>query len=247
MSRWKAAAIHLAISGSIGVVVAALLLLVWYPPPYFHAAGADELVLLLVGVDLVVGPLLTLILFRLGKPGLAFDLTVIALLQIGALVYGLSVVLRSRPVFLVGAVDRIALVSASDIAPTDLAQGSTPAYRSLSWNGPRLVGARMPDEPDARNELLFSAIEGRDIEVLPRYYVPYETIAAGLLARAKPVDAIRDAATRDAVERALGSIHATRAGVVWLPLVARKQDMLMLLDSRSGRPLRAVAGDPWGS
>ena len=104
MSRWKAAAIHLSISAAIGLVVGALLLLVWYPPPYFHAAGADQLVLLLVGVDLVLGPLLTLILFRSGKKGLKFDLAMIAVLQTTALVYGLSVVLQSRPVFLVSAV-----------------------------------------------------------------------------------------------------------------------------------------------
>ena len=117
MSRWKAAAIHLSISAAIGLVVGALLLLVWYPPPYFHAAGADQLVLLLVGVDLVLGPLLTLILFRSGKKGLKFDLAMIAVLQTTALVYGLSVVLQSRPVFLVSAVDRFVLVSASEIDP----------------------------------------------------------------------------------------------------------------------------------
>ncbi len=74
MSRWKAAGIHLSISILIGLVVGALLFGVWYPPPFFHAAGADMLVLLLVGVDVVLGPLLTLIVFKSGKRGLKFDL-----------------------------------------------------------------------------------------------------------------------------------------------------------------------------
>src|SRR5262245_26907069 len=106
MTRWKAAAIHSSISAVIALLVGALLFGVWYPPPYFHAAGADELVLLLVGVDLGIGPLLTLIVFRSGKPGLRFDLWVIACAQTVALIYGLSIMLQSRPVFLVAAFDR---------------------------------------------------------------------------------------------------------------------------------------------
>ena len=101
MSRWKAAGIHLSISAFIGLVVGALLLGVWYPPPFFHAAGADVLVVLLVGVDVVLGPLLTLIVFKSGKRGLKFDLALIGTMQAVALVYGMSVVLESRPVFLV--------------------------------------------------------------------------------------------------------------------------------------------------
>ena len=74
MSRWKAASIHCSISALVGLIVGFLLFGLWYPPPYFHAAGADELILLLVGVDLTLGPLLTLIVFRSGKRGLKFDL-----------------------------------------------------------------------------------------------------------------------------------------------------------------------------
>src|SRR5262249_35748019 len=111
MTRWKAATIHSSISAIIAIAVGALLFGVWYPPPYFHAAGADELVLLLVGVDLAIGPLLTLIVFRPGKWGLKFDLVAIGVLQSAALIYGMSVVLQSRPVFLVGVFDRFNLVA----------------------------------------------------------------------------------------------------------------------------------------
>ena len=130
MSRWKAAGIHLSISLAIGLLVGALLFGVWYPPPYFHAAGADELILLLVGIDIVLGPLMTLVIFRSGKRGLKFDLTVIGLVQAAALVYGLSIVLQSRPVFLVGAIDRFTLVSAGDIEDSDLQKGRQPLFRS---------------------------------------------------------------------------------------------------------------------
>ena len=247
MSRWKAAAIHLSISAAIGLVVGALLLLVWYPPPYFHAAGADQLVLLLVGVDLVLGPLLTLILFRSGKKGLKFDLAMIAVLQTTALVYGLSVVLQSRPVFLVSAVDRFVLVSANEIDPEDLAKGSKPEFRSLSYTGPRVAGARMPESTREREKLLFSGLAGKDIERFPEYYVDYREAAAGLLRRAKPLDqlVLAGPADQDALAAAINATGKPRAALVFVPIVARRASLTMLLDAQTGAPLRAVAIYPW--
>lgn len=154
MSRWKAAAIHLSISAAIGLVSAALIFGLWYPPPYSHAAGADELVLLLLGVDVVLGPLLTLVVFKTGKKSLRFDLSVIALIQACAFVYGMSVVVRARPAFIVGEIDRFVLVTAKDLDRTDLAQGRKPEFRSVPWTGPRLVAAEMPTDPGEYADLL---------------------------------------------------------------------------------------------
>lgn len=92
MSRWKAAGIHLSANAVIGALALALIFLVWYPQPYSQAAGAGTLALLLLGVDLVLGPLLTLVVYRAGKKGLRFDLTLIVLMQLGAFAYGMHVV-----------------------------------------------------------------------------------------------------------------------------------------------------------
>src|SRR5450432_393620 len=191
MTRWKAAAILLAISGCVGLIVGALLLGVWYPPPYFHAAGADELILLLVGVDLAIGPLLTLIVFRTGKRGLKFDLVFIGLVQSIALVYGMSVILQSRPVFLVGVLDRFVLVSANEISDADLAQGHEARFRSRSWTGPRLVAAELPTDPKERNDLVFSSFSGGDVQNMPKYYRDYAAAGKALLAKAKALDLLR--------------------------------------------------------
>ncbi len=248
MSRWKASAIHLSISATIGLIVGALLLLVWYPPPYFHAAGADELVLLLVGVDIIVGPLLTLIVFRTGKKGLKFDLALIALFQSAALAYGVSVVLQSRPVFLVAAVDRFTLVSANELDAADLAKASKPEFRSLSWTGPRTIGAKLPESPQARSDLAFSGIGGKDIEKFPAYYVDYADVAKAFLVHAKSLDALktRDAQTHERLATAVRRTGRNADQLAWVPIIARKASLLMLLDGKTGKPLRAVAVDPWG-
>lgn len=247
MSRWKAATLHLSISMMIGLVTAALLLLVWYPPPLFHAAGADTLVLLLVSVDLGLGPLLTLVVFKSGKRGLKFDLSVIALAQAIALVYGLSVVLRARPVFIATAVDRLVVVTADELDPADLAKASKPEFRHLSLTGPILVGTRIPTDWRERNTVLFSSTAGKDIEEYPQYYIDYAQAAPKLLERAKPLDALpaRDEAQRRLVAAALAKLGKHETDVVWVPMVARRANLVMLLDRHSGNPLKALLINPW--
>lgn len=245
MSRWRAATIHLSISAAIAAVALALLFGLWYPPPYFHAAGADELVLLLVGVDLAIGPLITLIVFRSGKRGMKFDLCVIAALQSAALVYGMWVVLQSRPVFLVGVLDRFVLVSANEITDEDLALGSEPRFRSRSWTGPRLVVTEMPTSIQERNALTSAAFDGRDVQNQPRYYREYVSGAHGLLAKAHTLDLLRrppDHARE--IENWLETSHRSEATVRWLPIQARKADIVLLLDAANATPLKAMDIDP---
>lgn len=247
MSRWKAAAIHLLISALIGLTAAALIFGLWYPPPYSQAAGAGELVLLLLGVDIVLGPLLTFAVFKSGKKGMTFDLTVIAVLQACAFFYGASVVVRARPAFLVAAIDRFVLVSANDLDSADLAKASKPEFQSPPWTGPRLVGAKLPTDPSAHNELLFSGVAGKDIEKLPQYYVDYEQIAGKLLTHAKPLDALRKthADASSMLDGWLRDHQRAAASVTWIPLTAHHMDLVMLLDKDSGQVLDALPIDPW--
>ncbi len=247
MSRWKAAAIHLSISAAIGLVAAILIFGVWYPPPYSQATGATELVVLLLGVDLTLGPLLTLVVFKTGKKSLRFDLSVIATLQACAFLYGMSVVVRARPAFIVGAVDRFVVVAANELDPEDLAKGRRPEFRSVPWTGPRLVGAELPTDPAKRDRLLFSGLSGKDVEKYPEYYVTYREAAPALLERARPVDQLHfsDPAEQEILDRAIAEATEARGRLLYLPVMARRGSMTMLLDASSGEPLKAVALDPW--
>ena len=86
MSRYTASATHFALSVLIGAILLALFWFVWYPAPMLLAIGGHEIFLLILGIDVVLGPLLTLIVFRSGKKSLKFDLAVIALMQVAAMV-----------------------------------------------------------------------------------------------------------------------------------------------------------------
>jgi hypothetical protein len=99
-TRLKAAGIHMAISLAIFAVALYLILVQWYPDFHFTVDGGWRGVRIMVGVDLVLGPLLTLVIFNPFKARklIAFDLGCIAVAQLGALAWGFYAVHSQRPV-----------------------------------------------------------------------------------------------------------------------------------------------------
>lgn len=231
MNRWKASATHLVLSAVVigGIAISAFLL--WYPYGLHRVSGLDRILLVMLGIDLTAGPLLTLIVYKREKPSLRFDLAVIALCQVTFLGYGLHTLWQGRPVFLVGTPEIFTLVFANEIDAADLAQASRPEWRRLSWTGPQLVGTRMPDDPSARREVLEAFMAGgAGIERSPVYYRPYTDIAPLLL---------RSATSAPPTEPAPGSPgNADKASKLrQVPIVSRRGEGVMQLDA-AGMPER---------
>jgi hypothetical protein len=244
MSRWRASGIHVLLSAAIAAAVVALMLSVWYPGPLFKAAGGSHLIFILVGVDVTLGPLITLIIFKSGKPGLKFDLAVIALLQLSALAYGMHTVYLARPVYLVFTKDRFELVSARDLDAEDLAKTKRSEFDHLPLGRPRYIAAVAPEDRDARQKLLMASLQGKDLQMHPQYYVPYEQQIPNALARAQPLAPLlkRDP---ERVQRGLQSAGRSQEAVKFLPLRGKDADGAVLLDAKTGAPLEIVLVDPW--
>jgi len=98
--RLKAAGIHLGLSTIIFAVAMYLILVRWYPGFHFLVDGGWRGMQIMVGVDLVLGPSLTLIIFNPFKARrlILFDLGCIAFVQLGALAWGFYAVHSQRPV-----------------------------------------------------------------------------------------------------------------------------------------------------
>lgn len=188
VSRYKAASVHLVISATIAAIALAVMLFGWYPPPLFTAMGGAELALLIVGIDVAIGPLITLIIFDPRKKELAFDLTIIAVIQMAALAYGMYAMHSGRPVFTVFDGQKLAVVSAAELDPNDLAQGRREEFRTLSLTGPRLVAVEPPTDADELSNIAFGALGGMGIQHLPKYYVPYAEKRSVVLAAAHTLD-----------------------------------------------------------
>jgi hypothetical protein len=102
-TRLTAAFVHFLFSLSLFALFVGVLLFVWYPAPYFSASGGWQGLQLVAAVDLVLGPLCTLILFNPHKSAreLRADIAVVVLLQLLALAYGVKAVYEQRPVAVV--------------------------------------------------------------------------------------------------------------------------------------------------
>ncbi len=247
--RYRAAAIHLAISAGIATVVVAAMLAVWYPPPFFEAMGAEGLVFILVAVDVALGPLITLIVFSPNKPRrlLLLDLTVIGVLQLGALVYGVYVVAQARPAYLLFVKDRFEVASADEILDAERAKVKRAEFREVPRFGPVTAAARMPAEPDEQLRIIASATSGADLKTFPQHFVPYEAEIDNVRKKGLALSKLRERhpeAVHD-LAKAVAATGLPESSLAWLPLRARKRDMAVLVDAKSGRIAGYAPIDPW--
>jgi len=120
INRYSASAIHLALSLLVFASFVAVLFFWWFPGDLFFMDGGWEGIKLVAMVDVVLGPLLTLLLFKRGKPSLVFDMSVIACLQIAALAYGVHTTYQQRVVGMVYADNRFNTLAHSEyVAASD--------------------------------------------------------------------------------------------------------------------------------
>lgn len=236
LNRWQASAGHFLFSAVLGLGIFLLFRLLWYPGALWELSGAGKLLLLILGVDITLGPLLTLFVFNPKKRELLIDLGVIVAVQVAALAYGLHVMAQSRPVFLVAAVDRIVLVSANELDADALAAAAKPEYRRLSWTGPRLVGAESDLTGDARLEQIMKTAEtGIDIDRMPQFYVEFRTIADEVYTRGLRLDelATRDAKKHAAIRAYVDNHQLDPETLLALPLQARTGFGSLLIDRKA--------------
>ena len=245
-TRWQAAPFHLLMSAVIATLVVTTMLFLWYPQPYFKVAGGTTLLMLLVGVDVVLGPLLTFIVFDPRKKSLKFDLAIIVVLQLAALAYGVWVMFNARPVYVAFAGDRFELVSANEISPTDLDRAAFD-YRDLPLTGPQVVGTRLPSNPADVQQLMSAATLGGSIGLFPQHYVPYASIARDVVAKSQPFSRLRQKYPDRVAEidSYIAGSKAPEASLRYVPLQSRKSDMIVVVDAANGEVRGVMAFDPW--
>lgn len=102
-AKLRAALIHVGISATIFLAFLYLILVEWYPPPFFTTDGGWNGVLIMVLVDVVLGPTLTFIIFnpRKSRKEILLDLSMIALIQFGALAWGGYTIYNQHPIAVV--------------------------------------------------------------------------------------------------------------------------------------------------
>lgn len=241
-ARLKAFLLHLAASALIALLALLLVFKLWYPAPLHEALGVTQIFLLLLLVDVILGPLLSLLVYKAGKKTLRMDLGIIAALQLAALGYGLWTVAEGRPAWIVYNADRFDVVTVVDIDTRQLHKAQ-PEYRNAPWTGPRWVGAARPDDIEQRNNILFEAtLGGGDIAQRPNLYRPLPEMAQAIQQRAQPLEKLNDFNEAAIVRDALQNWPDAAA---WVPLMARVKPMVVLLGKNHSDVLAIVDLNPW--
>jgi len=173
--RARAFMIHLAISAIVLALVLGVLYAGWYQWPGWYLLGALPVAVVLVSVDLGLGPLATLVIANPSKARAEFrrDVVIIVLIQVSALAYGAFTLWNGRPLFYTFSADRFEIVSASDIDVEELeaARRDNPEFVPGLLSPPRWVWAPLPDDPEERRRVVQSALlAGKDVISIPKYY-----------------------------------------------------------------------------
>ena len=248
LNRFHAFGMHLIASACVALLSAMLVFLLWYPGPLALASGVRGIYLLLLLVDVVLGPVITLIVFNPKKKELRRDLAVVVLMQLAALLYGLHTVWIARPVYVVFSIDRFDLVFANDFTEQKLANVTDPEYQSLPLLGPKVIAARRPDELKARNELLFGSLSGGDdLPYLPQYYVPYTELRGDVLKRIQPLSQLKEfnKEKSSALDALMNKYVPMKIDIGYLPLRGKVKDLVVIMNRNTGDVLETVDLAPW--
>ena len=234
--KLKAAGLHLLVSA---IVIGSFLLIVyfiWYPYPFYITEGLSHITIILLGVDLVLGPLMTLILYRKGKKYWLFDLSIVLILQLSAFAYGAVTIAEGRPVYIVFATDVFKTV------PPSMIDRSTLKDKSLDYSlfsRPIYIYATAPSDPKEREKLMWSTLqEGKDIEVLPHYYQNYQAHLFHIIQRNEGYKYYKKIKINDVLNRQYKTIlikHGlTQEQIGLFTLLGHEKEVIVIINLNDG-------------
>ena len=242
--KLKAFGLHFSISLLIALISMVIVFFVWYPAPLYKAAGVTKIFLIVLGIDLVLGPVLTFIVAKPNKKSLKFDLAVIVLIQLAAFVYGFYHVYDGRPAWIAYNVDRFDLVKNNEIDTRKLTE-ALPTYQKVSQSGARYVAAVIPKgDSDIKSEILFDEIGyGIAPSQRPELYQPLSAVDDVMLTRTKAIEELYDYNDKVDVDHILSEYPEVDG---FLPLKANAVDMVVLVNKdHDNKVIEIVDLRPW--
>lgn len=238
---------HLLLSLVLAALTAALVFGMWFPVPHRELSGVLVLFLLILCVDVMCGPLLTLLLLHPSKSrhSLMVDAALIACVQLGALAYGLHSLSLARPLAVVFEADRFRVVAYADIQEVDLPKA--PGWvRPWGFEPPRVLGTRRARTGAEKIDSVNASVQGVEPGQRPDWWQDYALSTPKVLERAHALELLQQinpskihhiqvAAAQAALAPEVGETSSPNA-LRWLPLVSRQaMDWVVLLDPVTAR------------
>lgn len=226
---------HLVVSTLVALLVAALVFLLLYPYPYAAMSGVAPVFVLLLFVDLVCGPLLTLVLANPKKSTRErwVDFGLVGLVQLAALIYGMHSLWLGRPAVLAFEYDRVVVLSANEVRVADLANAPAGLGKLPLW-GQVHVAVRQPRNSAENFASIDQDLTGISPAMRPGWWLPWSQGGAEMARRAKPVAELLTYRPESAVvlQKAVADTGMKMPELRYLPLTTRKnKEWVVLLDA----------------
>jgi hypothetical protein len=242
-NRYQAFGVHFLVSLCIIINFSYLIFAHWYPEPFFSADGGWSVFRMVIIVDLVLGPVLTFVIYKPGKKGLKFDLTAIATAQVVALIYGGGILYQERPAYLTFSVDRFVLISEGDI---DTSKIKTPELLVKDSKTPRPVFAQLPSDPIEQRKIMDEVLEGKpDLEFRAEYYETFSENLPKVLAKSKDINEFKKLSPQYSAKIDSFLSNHCIDDCAFLPLVGKKRDILLAISKKDGHVVGGIDIDPW--
>lgn len=240
--RFKAFGLHLLGSLCLLAVLLGGLYFGWYRWPGWYLAGALRIALIMVGIDAVLGPLLTLVIANPRKPRreLARDIGVIVVIQLVAAGYGFTTLWNGRPLYYTYSAGVLEMVQAADLNAEQVALGrqQNPQLAPHWYSLPRWIYAPLPKDDAQAKKIMTAAIAGGDDVIdMPRFYQPWDQGLADIRSN------LRDLATMKSLspfDKKVAAQRLKQAGVApeqpaLLPMLGRDKPLVAVMDSTTAQ------------
>jgi hypothetical protein len=191
--RLQAFSLHLISSATVLTLILGSLYFGWYRWPGWHLTDVTRVVLVMVCVDVVLGPTLTFIIANKNKPHreLVRDIGIIVAVQLCALIYGSVSLWNGRPLYYAFSESVLQLVQAYDIDSAEAEDGrrQNPKLAPHWYSLPRWIWAPLPQDAEESQKIVASAVAGGDDVIsMPKYFKPWEEGLPSLRGQLKKVD-----------------------------------------------------------
>ncbi|WP_277559499.1 TfpX/TfpZ family type IV pilin accessory protein [Acinetobacter beijerinckii] len=233
---------HLSISVLIALIVIWVVFFIWYPAPVAKAVGVTHLFLMMLVIDIIIGPILGLLVYKEGKKSLKLDLAIIIVIQLSALCYGVYSIAQGRPVWVVYSIDRFELVKNNEIFDQNI-QAAQSQYRNPSWLGPRFVAMQLSQSIEQRNNEMFNEVfSGISLAQHPERYVPLTNVKTLIQQRTQKLELLKQFNDSQSVQKILAKYPQATG---YVPLKANAVDMTVLVNKEKGEVVKIVDLRPW--
>lgn len=230
---------HLTLSFIVGCLTAATVYWVWYPGVLAKAIGVSHIFLLLLCIDVTVGPILTLFLAKEGKKGLWFDLVTVVILQFSALIYGIWHIAEGRPVWQTLNIYRVELVKAIDM---DYTNAKAP-FAHNPWSFPGWAMVRPAKDKKETSDWIWLELEkGKSPVQRAELYQPIEGQWENFSKEILPLEKLSKNNIKKQVEEILAQYPDADG---FLPMIGGEWDMTVLVSRKEQKILDVVDLRPW--